>query len=179
MRSSLQYWRQQSCFPSGTLSQIDGPATLLPQLSQIDGPVTLLPHMVVAPKAFALYGDVSLPAGADCQKLASYVADLYHSCVFLGKVGQKGGACDLILQNDAEDAALSWPEDTRLRLVCGDGAGVQGEKDCVVGSVGAGESVGMRFEFGADCSVPGTHSYWVLTSGDKVFGPMYCVQRIQ
>ena len=103
------------------------------------------------PKAFALYGDVSLPNGPDCQELAARVSDCYHSCVFLGKVGKNGGACDLIIQNNSEDSSLEWPADTKLRLVCGDGAGVQGdEKDCDMGALGVGESAGVRFEFAAD-----------------------------
>jgi len=56
-----------------------------------------------------------------CRLLASMVE---FPCAFLGTVGFQNSEalCHVFLKNTGE---VPWPENTKLRLVCGNGAGIK------------------------------------------------------
>jgi hypothetical protein len=140
----------------------------------------VLPHLKTKTFAQAVEGDVRSLSAEEWSKFhedMQYIPQPLHAngCVFLGKFGPAGGKCSLIVQNDSE---IHWPKDTCLRLVCGDGGGFD---MLPLDAIEPGEKIQITMDFPSE--IPGgefardTPSFWILTSGEYVFGDMFCVMR--
>lgn len=142
----------------------------------VDSKTEVLPYLDATTAGFAVAGDWrGMLAAEELQQQHAEMGQLYKGGhIFLGRVGEHGGVCEVVLRNNTK---MEWPADTKLRMVCGDGCGVAGAKDAFLGVVGPKECVGLQFNFGPGYLQPG-FSYWVLESQRLVFGQMLIFERV-
>jgi len=141
----------------------------------IDPVKEIFPNLDCQVTKFCIIGDWSLPTLEEMQICNSDMRKIYlGGHTFCGKVKRDGGVCEMIITNNCE---VEWPTDTKLRMVCGDGAGIMGPKDAMIGAVSPGEHVGLQFNF-APGAQPSGYSYWILESQGKAFGNCLIFERV-
>lgn len=136
----------------------------------------ILPCLSSAVTQLCIVGDVAMPTLDEIAVCNEDMCKLYPGGhIFVCKIRAHGGICELVLKNNSDE--IEWPVDTKLRLVCGSGAGVCGEKTASVGACGPHESIGIQFNF-APGDFDRDYSYWVLESQGKAFGQCLIFERI-